>query len=72
MEKFIKWSDYLILMYSITNHDSFLESQKYLDSIQDLVYKHGLGELNNGLPIKILLLGSKLDLERYRCVFLIE
>ena len=53
-------------MYSITNHDSFLEAQKYLDSIQDLIYKNGLVELNNGFPIKILLLGTKLDLERYR------
>ena len=55
MEKYIKWSDYLVLVYSITNHDSFLEAQKYLDSIQDILSKTSLDELNNGFPIKILL-----------------
>lgn len=66
MEKYIKWSDYLVLFYSITNYDSFLESQKYLDKIHEIVLKNGLDELKNRLSINILLLGTKLDLERYR------
>lgn len=67
LDKFIKWSDYLILFYSIDNYDSFLLAQDYLESVNDLI-KNNIDEYNGHIPVKVLLLGNKIDLERFRQV----
>jgi GTPase SAR1 family protein len=74
IEKYIKWSDYLILCYSVTNYQSFLEAQEYFDCIHESVKNiheeifsnsgssSSANSRNNSLPVKVLLLGNKIDL----------
>jgi GTPase SAR1 family protein len=75
LDKYLKWSDYLILVYNITNYQSFLSAQEYLDSISELLKYNSTHNMDNesiAIPVRILLLGNKLDLERFRQVPKIE
>lgn len=76
LDKYLKWSDYLILVYNITNYQSFLSAQEYLDSISELLKYYSNLNMDNSesitIPVRILLLGNKLDLERFRQVPKIE
>ena len=55
-KSYIKGSDGIILMYDLTNKDSFLHVEEWVNSIFE-----GLGNVKNS-PYLILLLGNKLDL----------
>ena len=70
----MKWSDALVLVYSITSSQSFFAIQEYLERVHDLLRKmseqssESVGPSETKAPIKIILLGNKIDLERYRQV----
>jgi hypothetical protein len=70
----LKWSDALVLVYSITSSQSFFAIQEYLEHVHDLLRKmseqssESVGPSETKAPIKIILLGNKIDLERYRQV----
>ena len=62
LEKYIKWSDGIIVVYSTTCRSSFTEAQAYLKHIH-------VQFRNRGLSIQpIRLVGNKRDLDRYRLV----
>ncbi len=68
----MKWSDALVLVYSITNNESFQLIQEYLENIYEILKKiaddPNETKNDNKAPVKIILLGNKIDLERYRQV----
>lgn len=66
MEKYLKWSDALVLVYSIISKESFQVIQEYLEQIGDILKRYE--ESGEKKFIKIVLLGNKIDLERYRQV----
>ncbi len=69
MEKYLKCSDAIILVYSITNNQTFLEINDYLDGLIVAIKKllNDSKEENEKFTIpRIVLLGNKIDLERYR------
>lgn len=66
LEKYFKWSDMLILVYSITNKQSFLKIKDYLENIYELAKKSD--ESNEKKFLKIILLGNKIDMERHRYI----
>jgi hypothetical protein len=90
LEKYLKWADVLILVFSIIDSQTFVVIQEYLESICDLMKKNinNINNINNNnnnnnnnnsfdessttdtnkMPTKLILLGNKLDLERYRQV----
>lgn len=60
LDKYIKWSDGFIVVYSITSRASFLEAQAYLKHIH-------IQFRNKGSDIRpIILVGNKRDLDRCR------
>lgn len=67
LEKYLKWSDALILVYSVTCYESFTAVQQYLEQIHEITKKLAAesGEKPN---TKIILLGNKIDIERHRQV----
>ncbi|RNA08322.1 ras family member 12 [Brachionus plicatilis] len=67
LEKFYKWSDLMILVYSIVDAESFVLIQDYLESLADIIKK--INEENSAKKFtKLVLLGNKIDMERYRQV----
>ncbi|KAJ0001912.1 hypothetical protein NQD34_001708 [Periophthalmus magnuspinnatus] len=60
-ERYLTWASAFIVVYSIDNQDSFKVCHKYLDtlSVHNKTFKS---------HIPIVLLGNKLDMERYRQV----
>ncbi|XP_067940727.1 ras-like protein family member 12 [Watersipora subatra] len=60
LEKYIKWSDAMIVVYSTTSKESFEAAQTYLKHIH-------VHFRNKGLETQpIMLVGNKRDLDRYR------
>lgn len=70
LEKYLKWSDALVLVYSITSSQSFFVIQEYLENVHEILKRitDDPNEKNDKPQIKIILLGNKIDLERYRQV----
>jgi hypothetical protein len=71
LDKYLKWSDCLILVYSIVDNDSFLTIGQYLESICDIIKKQNEEQLQTNSTkkfSKVVLLGNKIDMERYRLV----
>lgn len=70
LEKYYKWSDALVLVYSVTCCESFLVIQEYLDQISEMIKRlsEDPNEKNDKPPTKIILLGNKIDIERHRQV----
>lgn len=66
MERYLKWSDALILVYNITNNQSFLIIQEYLEQICEIIKKMSDDPVTEKPNAKIILLGNKIDMERYR------
>jgi GTPase SAR1 family protein len=68
LEKYLKWSDALVLVYSITCNQSFSLIQDYLEQLFELSKKMAddSTEKNEKASVKIFLLGNKVDLERHR------
>ncbi|CAL1603304.1 unnamed protein product [Knipowitschia caucasica] len=58
-ERYVSWASAFIVVYSIENQDSFKVCHKYLDTLS--LHK-------KTCEVPIVLLGNKLDLERYRQV----
>jgi hypothetical protein len=69
LEKYLKWADVLILVFSIIDCQTFTVIQDYMESICDLIKKNTVEETSaDRVPTKLILLGNKLDLDRYRQV----
>ena len=64
MPYYLKWADAVLITYSITQQDSFEMALAYLDAINS--YSKSLSVSTNELVL--MLLGTKLDLERIRYV----
>ncbi|CAH1796115.1 unnamed protein product [Owenia fusiformis] len=60
-DRYLKWADAFIVVYSITGRQSFEGARVYLDSIVKF-------QKSSGKDIPITLVGNKVDLERYRQV----
>lgn len=60
-ERYLKWADAFVVVYSLTNRESFEEAQLYLERMAN--YKSQVNK-----PFPLFLIGNKLDLERYRQV----
>ena len=62
MEKCLKWSDALVLVYSITSSQSFFIIQEYLEHVHEIIKKiaDDSTEKSDKAPIKIILLGNKI------------
>ena len=58
-ERYLKWAHGIIIVYSITNKQSFDTAQKLLDELRQY-------EKDNSKDIPVILVGNKTDLERYR------
>lgn len=56
---YLQWANAFIVVYSITDHNSFEVAQKYLDIISQQ-------QDASKTDIPLALVGNKLDLERYR------
>ncbi|CAF1266988.1 unnamed protein product [Adineta ricciae] len=61
---YLKWADAVLITYSITQQDSFEMALGYLDAITN--YSRSLSISSNELVL--ILLGTKLDLERMRII----
>lgn len=57
-ERYLKWADGIVVVYSITSRQSFEEARNYLYSVTNYQNKE----------IPLALVGNKVDLERYRQV----
>lgn len=57
-DRYLKWADGFIVVYSITNRPSFDHANSYMDLVQN----------SNSRDIPLILVGNKVDLERYRQV----
>lgn len=68
LEKYYKWSDALVLVYSVTCCESFLIIQEYLEQISEMIKRlyEDPNEKNDKPTTKIILLGNKIDIERHR------
>ncbi|KAK7913006.1 hypothetical protein WMY93_013217 [Mugilogobius chulae] len=60
-ERYLSWAGAFIVVYSIDNRDSFKVCHKYLDTLS-------VHNKNCKSHVPIVLLGNKLDMERYRQV----
>jgi GTPase SAR1 family protein len=60
-ERYLKWANGFIVVYSIVSRESYDEAARYLDELS----KHQ--RLTAG-EAPVVLVGNKADLERYRCV----
>ena len=58
-QRYLRWADAFMVVYSITNRDSFQTVRKYLETIAQFIKAVG-----KDLPVAIV--GNKIDLERYR------
>lgn len=58
-QRYLRWADAFMVVYSITNRESFQTVRKYLETITQF-----LKTANKELPVAIV--GNKIDLERYR------
>ena len=56
------------MVFSVTNRESFLLIQEYLENINDIMKKiaDDPNEKNDKALTKIFLIGNKIDMERYR------
>ncbi|XP_064620819.1 ras-like protein family member 12 [Lineus longissimus] len=61
LEKYYKWADLALIVYSITSRPSFRQVREYIYSIAQY-------QKTTGKDIPIVLVGNKVDLERYRQV----
>ncbi|XP_067145272.1 ras-like protein family member 12 isoform X1 [Centruroides vittatus] len=57
-DRYLKWADGFIIVYSITNRSSFEQANSYMDLVQN----------SSPREIPLILVGNKVDLERYRQV----
>ncbi|XP_022240450.1 ras-like protein family member 12 [Limulus polyphemus] len=65
-DRYLKWADSFFVVYSITSRPTFEYAQKYLDLV---IQNHR----NGGNPeCPLVLIGNKVDLERYRQVSKLE
>ena len=60
-DRYLKWANAFIVVYSVVCRDSFDEASRYLD----IVSKYQRLSGNDG---PVALVGNKVDLERYRYV----
>ena len=58
-DRYLKWAQGYIVVYSITSRGSFDRARSYLDIINQY-------HRNNGRELPVALVGNKMDLERYR------
>lgn len=58
-QRYLRWADAFMVVYSITNRESFQTVRKYLENITQYIKAVG-----KELPVAIV--GNKIDLERYR------
>jgi len=61
-ERYLKWADGYLVVYSITQRSSFDTAQRYLDGISQHL------RLTTTYDAPLILIGNKVDLERYRQV----
>nr|CAG4635077.1 EOG090X0DZ9 [Alona affinis] len=61
-ERYLKWADGYLVIYSITQRSSFDTAQRYLDGISQHL------RLTTTYDAPLILIGNKVDLERYRQV----
>lgn len=61
-ERYLKWADGYLVIYSITQRSSFETAQRYLDGISQHL------RLTTTYDAPLILIGNKVDLERYRTV----
>jgi hypothetical protein len=66
LEKYFKWSEALVLVYSIIDIESFHTIIQYLDQIAELKRKYSINDKSTST--EIILIGNKTDMERYRQV----
>ena len=60
-ERYLSWASGFLVVYSIDNLQSFQGCQRYLETL-------ALHSKALHLEVPVLLLGNKLDMERYRWV----
>ena len=58
-DRYLKWADGFIIVYSITNRQSYDMARTYLESVTQ--YQRITGKEKS-----VALVGNKMDLERYR------
>nr|KAG5703653.1 hypothetical protein BaRGS_002527 [Batillaria attramentaria] len=59
--RYLKWADAFVIVYSITNRQSFETAREYVESITQFLKQH-----SRDCPVALV--GNKIDLERYRQV----
>ncbi|KAG8236398.1 hypothetical protein J437_LFUL014919 [Ladona fulva] len=59
-ERYLKWADAYLVVYSITDPDSFETAGRYLDAISNHL------RCVSSYETPMILVGNKADLERYR------
>lgn len=59
--RYLKWADAFVIVYSITNRQSFDTAREYVETIMQYLKQ-------NGRDSPVALVGNKIDLERYRQV----
>ncbi|CAF0705637.1 unnamed protein product [Brachionus calyciflorus] len=68
LDKIYKWSDIMILVYSIIDKESFVTIQEYIENINEIIRINHDETISDKNFTKIVLLGNKIDMERYRQV----
>lgn len=58
-DRYLRWADAFLIIYSITNNRSFVKAKEYLDSVTSYLKCN-----NKDTPVALV--GNKVDLERYR------
>ena len=68
LDKYLKWSDAMILVYSVTCSQSFLLIQEYLEQVNESLKRiaEESNEKGDKTPTRLFLLGNKIDMERHR------
>ncbi|XP_076354824.1 ras-like protein family member 12 isoform X1 [Tachypleus tridentatus] len=69
-DRYLKWADAFLVVYSITSRPSFKHAQQYLDLVIQNQNQRHAGTGNSECPL--VLIGNKVDLERYRQVSKLE
>lgn len=59
-QRYLRWADAFIVVYSITSQASFEKAKEYLE----IVNQHKKTFSKENMPVALL--GNKIDLERYR------